>query len=69
MEQKHRISSVAFILFAVCILGSVAASVSLQDILPHLNKWQKGGYAIVGGIFIAMAAVIVNELLAFFQSE
>lgn len=69
MEKKHRVSSVTFILLLVCILGSIAASFSLQEILPHLNKWQKGGYAIVGGIFIAMAAVIVNEMLAFFQNE
>ncbi len=69
MEKKHRISSVTFILLAVCILGSVAASFSLQEILPHLNKWQKVGYAIVGGIFIAMAAVILNEMLSFFQNE
>jgi uncharacterized membrane protein len=69
MEKKHRISSATFILIAVCILGSVAASISLQHILPHLNRWQKGGYAIVGGIFIAMTAVIVNEILAFFQNE
>lgn len=69
MEHKHRVSSVAFILIAVCILGSVAASLSLQEIIPHLNKWQKVGYAVVGGIFIAVSAVIVNEILAFFQNE
>ena len=69
MKHKQRVSGVAFILIAVCILGSVAAALSLQEILPHLNRWQKGGYAIVAGIFIAMAAVIVNEMLAFFQNE
>ena len=69
MEKKHTVSSVTIILFLVCILGSIAASFSIQEILPHLNKWQKGGYAIVGGIFIAMAAVIVNEMLSFFQNE
>jgi hypothetical protein len=69
MEKKHRVGSVAFILFLVCIVGSIAASFSLREILPHLNKWQKGGYAIVGGIFIAMAAVILNEMLSFFQND
>ena len=69
MEKKHKAGSVTFILFLVCILGSIAASLSVLEILPHLNKWQKGGYAIVGGIFIAMAAVIVNEMLSFFQNE
>jgi len=69
MEHKHKVSSVAFILIAVCILGSVAASLSLQEMIPHLNKWQKVGYAVVGGIFIAMAAVIVNEMSAFFRNE
>ncbi len=69
MEKKHKAGGITFILFLVCILGTIAASVSVQEILPHLNKWQKGGYAIVGGIFIAMAAVIVNEMMSFFQSE
>jgi hypothetical protein len=69
MEHKQRVSSVAFILIAVCILGSVAASFSLREIIPYLNKWQKVGYAVVGGIFIAMAVVIVNEIFAFFQNE
>ncbi len=69
MEKKHTVSSVTFILFLVCILGSIAASISVMEILPHLNKWQKGGYAIVGGIFIAIATVIANEMLSFFQNE
>ncbi len=69
MEHKNKASSVTFILIAVCILGSVAASFSLQEIIPRLNKWQIGGYAIVGGIFIAMVAVIANEMLKFFQNE
>lgn len=69
MEKKHKVGSVTIILFLVCILGAIAASISVQEILPHLNRWQKGGYAIVGGIFIAMAAVIVNEMLSFFQNE
>ncbi len=69
MEHRNQISSVTFVLFAICILGSVAASISIQDILPHINKWQKAGYAIVGGVFIGMAAVIANELLSFFRSE
>ncbi len=69
MEYKQRVSSATFILFAVSILGSVAASFSILEIISHLNKWQKAGYAVVGGIFIAMAVVIANELLAFFQNE
>jgi hypothetical protein len=69
MKQEHRVSGVTLILIAVCILGSVAASFSLQEIIPRLNKWQMGGYAIVGGIFIAMVAVIANEMLKFFQNE
>lgn len=69
MESKRTVSRVTFILIAVCILGSIAASLSLGEIIPSLNKWQKVGYAVVGGIFIAMATVIVNEILTFFQSE
>jgi hypothetical protein len=69
MEKKHRVGSITFILLLVCIGGSIAASFSVREILPHLNKWQKGGYAIVGGIFIAMAVVILNEMLSFFQND
>ncbi len=69
MEHKHRISGVAFILIAICILGSVAASLSIHEIIHDLNKWQAGGYAIVCGIFIALVAVIANEMLKFFQNE
>ena len=69
MEKKHSISGVVFILLGICIIGSVAGSLSLQEIVHHQNKWQSGGYAIVGGIFIALAVVIVNEILKFFQGE
>ncbi len=69
MEEKNRVSGVTLILIAVCILGSVAASLTAHEIIPRLNRWQAGGYAIVGGIFIAIAAVIVNEILTFFRSE
>ncbi len=69
MERKHSISGIVFILLGICIIGSVAGSLSLQQLIHHQNKWQSGGYAIVGGIFIALAAVIVNEILSFFRSE
>ncbi len=69
MEQKHKISGISLILIAISLIGSVAASFSVHEIIRSLNKWQAGGYAIVGGIFIAMAAVIANEMLSFFRSE
>ncbi len=69
MERKHSISGIVFILLGICIIGSVAGSLSLQQLIHHQNKWQSGGYAIVGGLFIALAAVIVNEILSFFRSE
>ena len=68
MENKRSISGIVFILLGICIVGSVAGSLSLQEIIHHQNKWQSGGYAIVGGIFIALAVVIVNEILGFFKS-
>jgi chromate transport protein ChrA len=69
MEEKNKVGGVAFVLAAICIIGSVAASLSLREIIPHLNKWQEGGYAIVGGIFIAATVVIVNQMLSFFRTE
>ncbi len=69
MENKRSISGIVFILLGISIVGSVAGSLSLQEIVRHQNKWQSGGYAIVGGIFIALAVVIVNEILGFFKSE
>lgn len=69
MESKRSISGIVFVLLGICIVGSVAGSLSLREIIHHQNKWQSGGYAIVGGIFIALAVVIVNEILGFFKSE
>jgi hypothetical protein len=69
MAKKNEVGGTAFILAAICIIGSIAASLSLQELVSHLNKWQKGGYAIVGGIFIAVTVVIVNQMLSFFRPE
>ncbi len=69
MEKKQSISGIVFILLGICIVGSVAGSLSIQELVHHQNKWQSGGYAIVGGIFIALATVIVNEILKFFKGE
>ncbi len=69
MEKRNSISGVVFILLGISIIGSVAGSLSIQELVHHQNKWQSGGYAIVGGIFIALATVIVNEILKFFKGE
>lgn len=69
MESKNKAGGIAIILAAFCIFASVAGAFSLQAILPQLNKWQKGGYAIAAGIFIAFAAVVVNQIISFFQEE
>ncbi len=69
MESKKEVGGVAIVLAAFCILASVLGAISLEEIISHLNKWQKGGYAIAAGVFIAMSAVILNQILSFFQNE
>ena len=69
MESKNQASGVAFVLGALCIVASIAGAFSLQEIVLQINKWQKVGYAAVAGVFIALAVVILNQVISFFSHE
>lgn len=69
MESKNKANGTAIILLAFSFLATVAGAFSLEQLAPHLNKWQVGGYAVVAGVFIALAAVIIAQILAFFRAE
>ncbi len=69
MESKNQANGLAILLIAFCVLASVAGAFSLEEILPNLHGWQAGAYAAAAGIFIALTAVILTQILSFFATE
>ena len=69
MEQKKEADLKSIIVGVVCIIMAAAGGISLHSIISHLNGWQAAGYVLVGGIFIALVAVIINEILSFFSGD
>jgi hypothetical protein len=69
VESNNKANGTAIILIAFSILTSIAGAFSLTHLLPLLNRWQIAGYAIVAGIFIAVTAVILTQILRFFAAE
>ncbi len=59
----------ALILVAFTLLAAIAGAFSLEQIIPHLNRWQIVSYAIVAGVFIAASDVILMQILKFFSAE
>jgi len=69
VNPKKEANAISLVIGAVIIIMGAAASVSLHRILSHLNAWQAAAYALVAGIFIALVAVILNEILSFFYDD
>jgi hypothetical protein len=69
MESKNRVNGSAIFLIAFSVLTSIAGAFSLQQLVPHLNRWQVACYAIAAGVFIALTAVILTQILKFFSAE
>jgi hypothetical protein len=69
VESKNKVSGVAIFLIAFSVLTSIAGAFSLEQIIPHLKGWQAGAYAGAAGIFIALTAVILVQILSFFATE
>jgi hypothetical protein len=69
MEQKKRAILTPLIVGAVCIIMAVAGGISMRRMISHLNGWQAAGYVLVEGIFIALVAVILNQILSFFHDD
>ncbi len=69
MEQNRRADLKALIVGAVCIIMAAAGGIGMYHMISRLNGWQAAGYALVEGIFIALVAAIVNQILSFFSGE
>jgi hypothetical protein len=69
VESKNKASGLAIFLIAFCLLVSIAGAFSLEQIMPHLAGWQAGAYAAAAGIFIALTAVILTQILSFFATD
>ncbi len=69
VEPKRAANFVSLIVGAVCIIMGVAAGISLHEIISRLNGWQALGYVLVSGIFIALVAVILNQIISFFNDD
>ncbi len=67
MNQNKEANLTSLIVGTVCIIMAVAGGLSMFHIVSHLNGWQAAGYALVGGIFIALFAVIINKIISFFS--
>ncbi len=67
MNQNKEADFSSIIVGVVCIIMAVAGGLSMLHIISHLNGWQAAGYALVGGIFIALFAVILNEIISFLR--
>lgn len=69
MQPKTEANVVSLIVGAVCIVMGAAAGISLHKIVSCLSGWQAAAYALVGGIFIALFAVILIQVLTFFYDD
>ncbi len=69
MESKNKASGVAIFLIAFSVLTSIAGAFTLDQIMPHLKGWQAGAYAAAAGVFIALTAVILTQILSFFATD
>ena len=67
MNRNKEANFKAIIVSAICIIMAAAGSLSMLRIISRLNGWQAAGYALVGGIFIALFAVILIKIFSFFN--
>lgn len=67
MNQKREANLTAIIVSAVCVIMAATGGLSMVHIISRLNGWQAAGYALVGGIFIALFAVILIKIFSFFN--
>ncbi len=67
MNQYKEADLTSIIVGIVCVIMAVAGGLSMLHIISRLNGWQAAGYALAGGICIAIFAVILNEIFSFFK--
>jgi len=69
VKSKNEANLSALIVGAVCIVMGAAAGISLHEIVSRLSGWQDLGYVLVAGVFIALTAAILNQILSFFFDD
>ncbi len=70
-EMKHNKEAnlKSIVVAAVCIIMAAAGGLRMLHMVAQLNGWQAAGYALVGGIFIALFAVILDKIISFFSGD
>ncbi len=61
-KNEPNFMTVVGVLFA--IVASIAAGVNLSSLAPKIGGWAAAGYAIVAAIFVALAIVIVVQIMS-----
>ncbi|MEJ2695181.1 MAG: hypothetical protein P8013_00885 [Candidatus Sulfobium sp.] len=67
MESKNRDSWVTIAVLIFTLAAGLGGGFSLSKMIPHIQPWQAPFYAVVGGIFIAIADIILFQILSSFQ--
>jgi hypothetical protein len=57
------------LLAAFCILGSFGGGVSIRGLVEHHSGWGAAGLGVSAGIFIAISAVLIKQVLASLQDD
>ncbi len=66
MAAKNDFSWAKVILLAAfCILGSFGGAFSIQSLIEHHSPAVLIGYGVAAGIFIAISAVIILQIVSF----
>jgi hypothetical protein len=69
MASKNSLNWVTIVGGLFCILGSFGAGLSIRGIVQHINGFQAVGYVLVGGIFIAISALVITQVLSSLTGE
>ncbi len=69
MTSKKEANFTSLIVGAVVIIMGVLSGITLHKFVSGLNGWQAMGYALISGVFIALTAAIINEILSFFYDD
>lgn len=69
MESGNRDSWVTIAVLIFTLAAGLGGGFSLSNMVPHIQEWQAPLYAIVGGIFIAIADIILIQIFSSFQNE
>lgn len=63
MKSENDLGKESIIVMFFCLLASLGAGFSLKGIVPGISGWQALAFAVGAGIFIAISAVLLYQLL------